>query len=256
MPITGNYSLAAGGTLEIEINGTVVGTQYDQVKLPSTANTVTLAGTLSIVAAPGLATGTTFTILDNAGNSAVSGTFAGLPQNAEFLEDGQWWRISYTGGTGNDVVLTRITPTAWHNWLATNFGTNANNAAITGDFSDFDRDGLNNRLEYALGGNPQAISQNQLPKAGVAGGKLALTFTRVVANTDISMTVQASDTLSGGWINLARSTAGGAFTALVGGVTVNETGAGATRTIEVRDIYLITDPDHPQRFLRLDVTRP
>ena len=112
MPITGNYSLAAGGTLQIEINGVTAGTQYDQVKLLGAANTVTLAGTLNLVAAPGLAAGGTFTIVENAGSAAASGTFAGLPQGAEFFEDGQWWRISYTAGTGNDVVLTRITPTA------------------------------------------------------------------------------------------------------------------------------------------------
>lgn len=39
--------------------------------------------------------------------------------------------------------------------------------------------------------------------------------------------------------------------ALVAGVNVAETGAGPLRTVEVRDLYLITDPAHPRRFLRL-----
>ena len=60
----------------------------------------------SIIAAPSLAVGGTFTILDNTDSATVSGTFANLPQGAEFFEDSQWWRITYTGGTGNDVVLT------------------------------------------------------------------------------------------------------------------------------------------------------
>ena len=256
MPITGNYSLAAAGTLQIEINGTTAGTQYDQVKILGAANTVTLAGKLDIIATPGLAAGSTFTIIDNAGSAAVSGTFAGLPQSAELYEDGQWWRISYTGGTGNDVVLTRITPTAWQSWLGTNFGTNANNAAISGDFADSDRDGIVTRLEYALGGNPNVPSSSVLARTIVAGGRPALTFTRILANTDITMTVQACDSLSGTWTDLARSTAGGAFTALLGGVTVIETGTGATRSVEVRDLYLITDPAHPMRFLRIGVARP
>ena len=37
------------------------------------------------------------------------------------------------------------------------------------------------------------------------------------------------------------------------GATATETGTGATRTVEVRDIYPTTDPAHPIRFLRLQV---
>ena len=46
------------------------------------------------------------TIIDNDGTDAVIGTFAGLPQNARVIVAGRPMRISYTGGTGNDVVLT------------------------------------------------------------------------------------------------------------------------------------------------------
>ena len=34
-------------------------------------------------------------------------------------------------------------------------------------------------------------------------------------------------------------------------VGVEETGAAALRTVEVRDLFLTTDPAHPRRFLRL-----
>jgi hypothetical protein len=256
MTVTGNYSLPAAGTLQAEINGAAAGTQYDQLKIQGAASVVTLAGTLDLIAAPALATGSTFTLIDNAGTSPVSGTFANLPQAAEFFEDNQWWRISYTAGTGNDVTLTRITPSPWQNWQVANFGANTNNSAISGDSADGDRDGLINLLEYALGGNPQLASVAPLPKASVASGRLALTFTRTVANTDLTLTVQAGGSLGGPWTNLARSSAGGMFTALVGGVGITESGTGATRNVEVRDPHLITDPAHPRRFLRLSVTRP
>ena len=36
---------------------------------------------------------------------AVSGTFAGLPQNTDFVLQGRHYRISYTGGDGNDVII-------------------------------------------------------------------------------------------------------------------------------------------------------
>jgi hypothetical protein len=152
--------------------------------------------------------------------------------------------------------LTRITPSAWQNWQVANFGANTNNSAISGDTVDGDRDGLINLLEYALSGNPQLASTAPLPKASVASGRLALTFTRTVANTDLTLTVQAGGSLSGPWTNLARSSAGAPFTALVGGVGITESGTGATRNVEVRDPHLITDPAHPRRFLRLSVTRP
>ena len=51
----------------------------------------------------------------------------------------------------------------------------------------------------------------------------------------------------------SRSVNGANFVALVGGVTVSETGAGVVRTVQVSDQYLVTDPLHPTRFLRLQV---
>jgi autotransporter-associated beta strand protein len=52
--------------------------------------------------------GTSFLIIDNDGSDAIVGTFAGLPEGAVFGGDGLPFRISYVGGTGNDVVITRV----------------------------------------------------------------------------------------------------------------------------------------------------
>ena len=102
-----NYVVSAGGTLKININGTNVGSQYSQVAVRAgNSGTVTLVGTLNVVANPGLATNSVFTIIDNDGTDAVSGTFAGLANNATFFQSGYTWRVSYIGGTGNDVTLT------------------------------------------------------------------------------------------------------------------------------------------------------
>jgi N-formylglutamate amidohydrolase len=123
------------------------------------------------------------------------------------------------------------------------------------DLNDYDGDRLSNFLEYALGGDPNTSTSTPLPQAGKAGGRLALTFNRVLANTDITMTVQANDSVTGTWTDLARSVNGAAFTQLVGGVTITESGSGAIRSIEVRDIFLLNDVAHPRRFMRLQVTR-
>ena len=47
-----------------------------------------------------------FTIINNDGVDAVSGTFAGLAEGATFAIGSQNYRISYVGGTGNDVTLS------------------------------------------------------------------------------------------------------------------------------------------------------
>ena len=255
--VNGSLTVNAGGTLRIRLNGTIGGTDYDQLRLTSAASIATLAGTLDLIAAPDLAVGSTFTILDiSPGTATIFGSFAGLPQNAEFYEDGQWWRISYTGGTGNDVVLTRITPSPWQTWQLAQFPSAVNDPAIAGFLGDFEKDGLVNFLEYAFGGNPTVAAQTPLPQVSVLGGRLALTFTRTPANTDITLTVQGADSLAGPYTDLAASVNGAVMAPLVGGVTVAETGSGATRSVEVRDLYLTSDPSHPRRFMKVQVTRP
>jgi autotransporter-associated beta strand protein len=106
----GNVSLLSGsGVLEIELNGTLPGIGYDQLNVHGTVN---LSG-VSLVATLNYASGVgdSFTIVNNDGTDAVLGTFVGLPQNATLYIGGELFQISYTGGTGNDVVLTRqVTP--------------------------------------------------------------------------------------------------------------------------------------------------
>ena len=104
------------------------------------------------------------------------------------------------------------------------------------------------RSSNATSGDP--LVAGALPAASTVASKLALTFPRNTAATDVTLTVQGSDDLST-WTDLARSTAGATMVALVAGVNVAETGSGALRTVEVRDLFLTSDPAHPRRFLRL-----
>ena len=60
---------------------------------------------------------------------------------------------------------------------------------------DDDQDGLENRLEYALGTSPVSDSQQRVPTAAFAGGYATLTFTRPGDITDISYNAQFSDEL-------------------------------------------------------------
>jgi hypothetical protein len=100
----------SGGTTEVALNGVTPGAQYGQIQVNGTVNVG--GASLSTTLAPGFIPpfGMAFTIIDNDGTDPVVGTFAGLPQGATFTSGGQDFRVSYVGGTGNDVTLTRVGP--------------------------------------------------------------------------------------------------------------------------------------------------
>ncbi len=248
---TGSLTLASTATFQVRLNSSTVGTGFDQMNV---AGSVSLNGSLDLVAGPNLAPGSSFTIINKTGTGAVSGTFAGRANNSTFAAGGYNWRINYDGGTGNDVVLTLLT-TAVENWRHVHYGA-IHNTGAAADFADLDFDGLVNLLEYALGGDPRTASPAPLPQASTLGGRLAITFLRTLTSNDITITVQGADAVAGPWTDLASSVHGASTAALLGGVSVTESGTGGTRSVEVRDLYLTTDPAHPRRFLRVRVTKP
>ena len=100
----GSMAFGALTSFHVVLNGTNGGN--DQLKVNGTLN---LGGTLldtfgSSIA--GVAPGMQIVLIDNDGSEAVTGTFAGLAEGATILVNGERFDISYTGGDGNDVVLT------------------------------------------------------------------------------------------------------------------------------------------------------
>jgi N-acetyl-beta-hexosaminidase/chitodextrinase len=135
-------------------------------------------------------------------------------------------------------------------WRQAKFGSTANigNAA---DAADPNHNGISNLLEYALGGDPTGNTTGTgiLPQAERgAGNELQFRFTRHLDRSDLKLTVQAADSLSGPWSDVASSTAGGVFAPAL---RAAETGTGNTRSVVVTDLYPIGDPAHPKRFMRL-----
>jgi autotransporter-associated beta strand protein len=104
----GNVSFATGSFLSIELNGPAAGTEYDQLKVNGTVtlNNADLTGTLGTGFTP--IAGTQFIIVDNDGVDPISGTFNGLAEGSVAVIGGLPFTVSYIGGTGNDVVLTRV----------------------------------------------------------------------------------------------------------------------------------------------------
>ncbi|MFN8354756.1 MAG: BspA family leucine-rich repeat surface protein [Spirosomataceae bacterium] len=106
-------TLSFGSDLAIVINGTIsgnsTGSTYSQLTVAGAVNLTGVDLVLSGAHSPIL--GQTFTIVDNVGTDAVSGTFSGLAQGAyisNFLGSSLSAQITYVGGDGNDVVLTVV----------------------------------------------------------------------------------------------------------------------------------------------------
>ena len=128
-----------------------------------------------------------------------------------------------------------------------NFGNSANDA-------DPDSDGVVNLLEYALGGSPIRADPDLLPEITSTEGKLTMTFNRNLSHTDLTLTVQAADSLDGAWVDLAESGGGEGMVALLDGVAVAETGSGVTRKVAVQDAALVSELAQKWRFIRVKVS--
>jgi MYXO-CTERM domain-containing protein len=111
---TGALTLAATSNFQVDINGTTAGT-FDQLNV---TGGVTLAGNLVVTVGTALTDHPTFIIISNVSAGAVVGTFAGLAQGATVTSGDNTFTISYTGGDGNDVVLTTVTTPEPSTWVA------------------------------------------------------------------------------------------------------------------------------------------
>ena len=105
---TGDLTLDADADLNIEINGTTAGSEYDQIQV---AGEIDLTGaTLNISSSFTAAAGDQFLLIDNDDVDAVTGNFVGLAEGTLFSFNGNQVYITYQGGDGNDVVLTVNSP--------------------------------------------------------------------------------------------------------------------------------------------------
>ena len=227
----GNYTLSANATLRLRLDSA---NAYDQVVLTGANSTITLGGTLDLVAASDLPAGTRFRILRNQGRptASVVGTFAGRPALQFFTLAGQLWSLDYAAGLGSDVDL--ILATALQSWRQSAFGTTTA-SGIAADNADPDGDGVPNLLEYALGTDPNSASSVTRPAVQVSGSRLQLTFARTRA--DVTYIVEASSDLAS-WSAIATNPG-----------TVGQ-------SVTVTDTVDLSTASPPRRFLRLRVTSP
>jgi len=195
---TNTFSAAASGTdVSMSTTGTLSFGSGDKLAIhfsnSTTADTLTVVGKVDLTGALPAFTGSapdlanSFTIIDNDGTDAITGTFTGLAEGALVSVNGVNKKISYVGGTGNDVVL--ITPNATPvvdnpipNQTAT-VGTPFSFTFAANTFSDPD---IGQTLSYSTGPRPAWLSFNPATR----------TFSGTPANGDagtVTVNVIATD---------------------------------------------------------------
>jgi hypothetical protein len=143
-------------------------------------------------------------------------------------------------------------------WRKAYFGTTANTGS-SADSADPNGNGSSNLLDYALHADPADSNPGRtlpLQTSLSSGGKLQTTFSCARSRPDLTLKVQAADSLSGPWTDLAQSAAGATFSVVTPGAVVSEMLIGDIRQITVTDLYSTTDPAHAARFIRLQVFTP
>jgi uncharacterized repeat protein (TIGR03803 family) len=113
LTVNGSFTQQFAGTLTIELGGTDAAPTIGQ--LVSSTGTVALAGHLNVTSTVLPAVGSSFEVLDNGGNSAISGHFAGLTEGSTFTvtesTTTMTFQITYAGTDADgdhNVIITRI----------------------------------------------------------------------------------------------------------------------------------------------------
>jgi autotransporter-associated beta strand protein len=193
---TGTLAFGSDGSYAVEIDGGLATSDQTFVTGTVTLNATT---TLTVDVAGSLANGQKYFIVVNDGGDAVTGTFAGLAQDALVDTFGSFnLKISYegdsVGGTltgGNDIVLYAESTgggTPYEDW--------ATGGELFGD--DANGDGVSNGLAFLLGAaDPDANALGLLPEVSEDNGDLVLTFSMLNAASrgDSALSVEHSSDL-------------------------------------------------------------
>jgi len=224
---------------------------------PSTfGGNVTFTATVNSLAASGTVTfkdGATILGTENlAGGTATYSTSAltAGPHSITAVYGGDTYYNTSTSGTLVQQVLIPLTPLqTWYQ----SYSLPTDGTGDGANTADPDKDGIQNLVEYALGGNPIVSNVSPQPVSSVVGGKLQLSYSCDASRTDISYRVEAGNDLAA-WTEIASSTGGAPTVELnASGAVISDSGSGI-RTVTITDSA--TTSGTPKRFLRFKVTNP
>ena len=182
---SGNVTLVSGSNFNVEIDGTTVGTQYDQLNVTGTVDLDGANLVLTLGFTP--ANGNSFVIVNNDSSDAVTGTFMvggnSIADGGSFTVSGTRFVIDYTSGSNsNDVTLT--------------VQNNTLTATIVGNdlvLEDIDSTGRANVLSVSRSGANLVISDTNEQFATAIGGA-------VLSNGNKTITIPATALGTGGKI--------------------------------------------------------
>ncbi|MDC0287253.1 hypothetical protein OAK89_03410 [Akkermansiaceae bacterium] len=166
-------TLTINGTLAVDVDNTagVAGTDWDQVDVTGAVTLGAAAGLTVTESSTVEASPADIVVISNDAANAVNGTFGlGLPFAGDYLGSGLSGDAGYTGGDGNDVILTTGAAGIIGSWRTTNFGSSANTGNGENLSDAGDSDGLTNLLEFAFGTDPNLADQANLMLDGSVNG--------------------------------------------------------------------------------------
>ena len=173
--------------------------------------------------------GDSYTLVDNRGPNAITGTFASLAQgqllNKSYSGTRYWLQMSYTGGTGNDAVLQAVaTPLA----------------VLSGvKFNDIDHNGSQGTGELGLAGWTINLDLGGVVSSTTTDATGAYVFS--LANLAAATSYTLTETLQTGWTQTAP-TAGNYTGTIDAGQTIG--GCDFGNYVAVTDIPGDINRDH------------
>jgi len=253
----------------VSTSGTVTVTDTLPAGLtPTAANTGTIQGwsvstsgqTVIATRSDALAGGSAYPVLPI--TVSVSNTAASSLLNTASVSGGGEVNLGNDSSTDTISIIT-VPFTPFENWRQTYFGT----IDTSGDYAnnaDYNHDGVENLMKYALGINPITGSGsdgvNALPAKiihdadALLSDRLVLSFHIASPNpTDITYLVQATDDLVN-WTNVASKTGSGTWTWLAGGDSHIVTSDNGPVTVKIGDA--VPSNGNPRRMMRLKVSTP
>ncbi len=205
-----SYAQHPTGTFKLEVSG-ASNSGFDRLMVGSTAS---LGGTLEVTKLDGYAPAadTTFAFLTS---SSRTGNFASV--------NAPGFAVDYTAG---GATLRALAASGFDDWAAS--------LGLTGEEglpgADWDKDGVTNFMEYALGMDPKVPSKEGMPEPKTDASHFEISFSRR-APSDLSYYIENPYLNAPG--NIVATLLPGA-SVWTGPATVTETGTGATRTVTVR----------------------
>lgn len=201
---TGDLNVESGGTLDLEIAGTTVGTQYDRL---NASGALVINGHLNVTLLSGfqntIASTDVFTVATS--GSPISGTISNVVNGRVTASDGySSFAVQFVNG-GKSLVLTdyQTAPLTFAAWQAGKNFLTPEDALFS---ADPDHDGMNNLLEYALGLDPlksdgsDAIQYGAVDSAGLLYFSISVDLpTGKAKPSDITYDGQRSLILSTDW---------------------------------------------------------